>query len=186
MAELPQNHLPLCAAELLQSAFRYALALTHHPEDAEDLVHEAWMNLRDSYGGVESRAVLIVSVRNLFIDQCRRRRIVHFESLDDLETCDTPTEDALEPGLQGDLDTLLAVLRPAARETIFLYYHHGYTAEEISQITGQPRNTVLSILRRAIQKVQAAAACDRVPQLSISQDRLFPDGMVKKQPARPG
>ena len=58
MAELPQNHLPLCAAELLQSAFRYALSLTHHPEDAEDLVHEAWMNLRESYGGVESRAVI--------------------------------------------------------------------------------------------------------------------------------
>ena len=166
MADLPQDPSPLSAAELLQSVFRYALALSHHPEDAEDLAHQAWMNLRDSNGGVESRAALIVTVRNLFIDQCRRRKIVHFESLDDLEPCDTPTEDALEPGLKGDLDTLLAVLRPAERETLFLHYHQGYTAEEIGQLTGRPRNTVLSIIHRAIRKLRAAATSNHAPKLS--------------------
>lgn len=124
------------------------------------------MNLRKSYGGVESRAVLIVAMRNLFIDQCRRREIVHFQSLDDLEACEAPTENAPEPGLKGDLDTLLAVLRPAERETLFLFYYQGYTAEEIRQITGQPRNTVLSIIQRAIRKLRAAAASHLVPKLS--------------------
>ena len=124
------------------------------------------MKLRKSYGGVESRAVLIVAVRNLFIDQCRRREIVHFESLDDLEACDAPTEDPPAPGLHGDLDTLLALLRPAERETLFLYYHQGYTAEEIRQITGQPRNTVLSIIHRAIRKLRAVAVSNPVPNWS--------------------
>lgn len=94
----------MSAPELLQSAFRYALALSHHPEDAEDLVQEAWMNLRRKYGCVESRAVLFAAVRNLFIDQCRRRKIVQFESLDDFTAYDTPAEQAEEPGVKGDLD----------------------------------------------------------------------------------
>ncbi len=150
----------LSPAELLQAAYRYAIALTHHPEDAEDLVQEAWMNLRRRYGSVESRAVLTAAVRNLFIDQCRRRKIVFFESFDDLTEAETPAEGGAEPGVKGDLDTLLATLRPAERETLFLHYYEGRTAAEIGQLTGQPRNTVLSILRRAIQKLRVAAASD--------------------------
>ncbi len=156
----------MSAAELLQSAFRYALALSHHPEDAEDLVHQAWVNLRESYGAVESRAVLLVAVRNLFIDQCRRRKVVHFESLEDLQAGQTPMEDGAEPCLKGDLDTLLAALRPAERETLFLHYHQGYAAEEISQLTGQPRSTVLSIVHRAIRKLRAAATSAPVPKIT--------------------
>jgi RNA polymerase sigma-70 factor (ECF subfamily) len=163
----------MSAPELLQSAFRYALALSHHPEDAEDLVQEAWMNLRRKYGCVESRAVLFAAVRHLFIDQCRRRKIVQFESLDDLTAYDAPAEQAAEPGVKGDLDALLAVLRPAERETLFLHYHQGHTAEEIGQLTGQPRNSVLSIIHRAIRKLRVVAASDPVSKLSNHIVGLF-------------
>jgi RNA polymerase sigma-70 factor (ECF subfamily) len=144
-------------AELLQSGFRYALALSHGVEDAEDLVQQAWLNLCTSYGRVESRAVLFTAVRHLFIDQCRRRKIVQFDALDEATVHGLPAESAEEPGVKGDLETLLAVLRPAERETLFLHYYQGHTAEEIGQLTSQPRNTVLSLLHRAIGKLRAAA-----------------------------
>ena len=141
----------------MQSGYRYALALTHHAADAEDLVQEAWLNLSRRYGGVESNAVLTTAIRNLFIDQCRRKKIVQFESLDVPESPDPPALAEVEPGIRGDLDELLATLRPVEREALFLHYYEGHTAEEIGQITSQPRGTILSLLHRAIAKLREAA-----------------------------
>jgi RNA polymerase sigma-70 factor (ECF subfamily) len=41
---------------------------------------------------------------------------------------------------------------------LFLHYHQGHTAEEISRMTNQPRGTVLSLIHRAIAKLREAAA----------------------------
>jgi RNA polymerase sigma-70 factor (ECF subfamily) len=144
-------------AERLQKGYRYALALTHHSADAEDLVQEAWLNLARRYGRVETNAVLFTAVRNLFVDQCRRKKIVQFDSIEEAEGPELPAPGESEPGLQGDLDTLLAILRPVEREALFLHYYEGRTAEEIGQMTAQPRGTVLSLLHRAIAKLRAAA-----------------------------
>jgi RNA polymerase sigma factor (sigma-70 family) len=144
--------------EMLQAGFRYGMALSHSVQDAEDLVQEAWLNLTRRYGTVASRALLFTTVRNLFIDHCRRRKIVHFESLDQPEPPSLPASDADEPGLQGDVAALLGALRPAEREAVFLHYYEGRTAEEIGQLTGQPRNTVLSLLHRAIIRLREVAA----------------------------
>lgn len=145
-------------AERLQSGYRYALALTHRPADAEDLVQEAWLNLSRRYGGVESNALLFTAIRNLFVDQCRRNKVVQFESLDQPDAPETPSAVVEEePGVKGDLEKLLEILRPVERETLFLHYYQGHTAEEIAQLTGQPRGTVLSLLHRAIAKLREAA-----------------------------
>jgi RNA polymerase sigma factor (sigma-70 family) len=144
-------------AERLQKGYRYAVALTHHLEDAQDLVHEAWLNLSRRYGRVESNAVLCTAVRNLFIDQCRRKKIVQFESLDVPEAPDVPELAETQPGVQGDLSVLLGILRPVEREALFLHYYQGRTAEEIGQMMSRPRGTVLSLLHRAIAKLREAA-----------------------------
>lgn len=138
----------------LQAGYRYALALTHQSHDAEDLVQEAWINLSRRYGGVESRAVLFTAVRNLFIDQCRRRKIVPFEPLDMTAPPSIASEPDGEPGLAGDVARLLGCLRPVEREALFLHYYEGRTAEEIGQLTSQPRGTVLSLLHRAIARLR--------------------------------
>src|SRR5579862_9142985 len=144
-------------AERLQKGYRYAVALTHHLEDAQDLVHEAWLNLSRRYGRVESNAVLFTAVRNLFVDQCRRKKIVQFESLDVPEAPDVQDLAENQPGVQGDLEVLLGILRPAEREALFLHYYEGRTAEEIGQLTNRPRGTVLSLLHRAIARLREAA-----------------------------
>jgi RNA polymerase sigma factor (sigma-70 family) len=141
-------------AELLQSGFRYALALTHHREEAEDLVQETWLNLCRRYGRVENRAVLFTSIRNLYIDQCRRRKLVHFDSLDDAEIHEVPEIPVDEPCVKGELAALLGQLKPGEREVIFLHYYQGHTAEEISQLKGQSRGTVLSLIHRTIAKLR--------------------------------
>jgi RNA polymerase sigma-70 factor (ECF subfamily) len=138
--------------DLLNSGFRYAMALTHHREDAEDLVQEAWLNLCRRYGRVESRAVLFTAIRHLVIDRFRRAKVVAFEPADNAD--DLPAPKSAGPGAAVDIETLLSGLRGAEREALYLHYLEGHTAEEIGQLTAQPRNTVLSLMRRGLQKLR--------------------------------
>ena len=141
-------------AELLQAGFRYALALCHHREEAEDLVQESWLNLCRRYGKVENRAVLFTALRNLYIDQCRRKKLVHFDSLDGEDMPEVAGIPADEPCVKGELAAMLGSLKPTEREVIFLHYYQGHTAEEISQLNGQSRGTVLSLIHRSLAKLR--------------------------------
>lgn len=152
---MPETEAP--ELELLQSGYRYALSLTHHRADAEDLAQQAWLNLCHRYGAATSRAALYATIRNLFIDRCRRARVVAFDSLD-AAPADLAAPAMAAPGVQGDLEQLLGALRPGEREAIYLHHIDGHTAEEIGVITGQPRGTVLSLLHRAFKKLRGAAA----------------------------
>ena len=139
--------------DLLQAGFSYALSLTHHRQNAEDLIQEAWLKLNRRYGVVTSQAALFTTVRNLFIDSCRRQRVIAFESLEQGVRCGS-TPQRILPGTQPDLEMLLATLRPSEREAIFLHHVHGHTAGEIAVLTDQPRGTVLSLLHRAFEKLR--------------------------------
>jgi RNA polymerase sigma-70 factor, ECF subfamily len=52
------------------------------------------------------------------------------------------------------LHEALGSLREDERETLFLAVVEGYTAEEIAQLSGRPRGTVLSMLFRAKGKLR--------------------------------
>ncbi len=141
----------------MQSGYRYALSLTHHAPDAEDLVQEAWLNLCQRYGAVNARAILYTTIRHLFIDRCRRNRVVAFDSLEGAIEL-VPVNKGLPPGTTGDVEFLLGQLRPGEREAVYLHHIEGHTAEEVGVITKQPRGTVLSLLHRAMKKLQSTAS----------------------------
>ncbi len=141
----------------MQSGYRYALSLTHHSHDAEDLLQEAWLNLCRRYGSASSRAALYTTIRNLFIDRCRRNRVIAFDSMDSMpEPLPAPAE--LPPGTTGDVDMLLSQLRPGEREAVYLHYIEGHTADEVGTLTRQPRGTVLSLIHRALKKLQTTVS----------------------------
>ena len=77
--------------DLLNIDFRYAMALIHHREDAEDVTQEAWLNLNRRYGKIPLKAALFTGIKNLVIDRFRRRKIISFESGDEIE----PTPEAV-------------------------------------------------------------------------------------------
>ena len=78
--------------------------------------------------------------------------------------------DANELGMEGDLqhtgseapvfaDTAtlnraLATLRPAEREVLFLADVEEYTAQEIADLMGHPRGTILSLIHRTHRKLR--------------------------------
>ncbi len=143
---------------LVQAGYRFALSLCHHHYDAEDLAQQAWIKCQHRYGGVKNRSLLYTTIRNLFYDQCRRGKIVLFESI---EGHSEPQVETQEPAhAAADLDVLLAGLRAEEREALYLNAVEGYTAREISEHTGSSRNTILSHLHRARRKLAHALGCE--------------------------
>jgi RNA polymerase sigma-70 factor (ECF subfamily) len=144
--------------ELLQAGYRYALSLTHHPHDAEDFVQTACLKLYSKKGRIKSKALLFKTIRNLFFDQQRRAKVIQFQALGDHQEIAAPS--VLSPetcALAIDLESLLSRLRPEEREVLYLNTVEGYSAREIAKLSGQSRNTVLSLLHRGKQKLQNAA-----------------------------
>ena len=144
--------------EILQAAYRFAYSLCSDSHNAEDLVQEASLKLCRKYGRIKSKALMFTTIRNLFYDQCRRNQRINFESLDEIgETTTLPTHESLTLSLV-DLEDALDELEANERELIYLNKVEGYTAEDISQITNEPRGTVLWRLSEAMKKLRAFAA----------------------------
>ncbi len=135
--------------DLITEAKRYAYSFTKDWYDAEDLVQQAWLKIKNKYREVTNRGLLFRSIRNLFIDGTRRQKIIRFESLDNAYNVGTTQSF----GSQSDLDEILRSLSPAEKQSLFLNIVEGYTAKEISAKTGMPRGTVLSHIHRARQKL---------------------------------
>ncbi len=134
---------------MLQSGFRYAYSLCHDYHDAEDYVQQAWFKLHRKYGGVETKALLFKTIRNLRMDRLRRDKIVAFEPMEEREF-DSNSKVRVS---SDDVKALLGQLRKEEREALYLNVVEGYTAQEISDMTKTPRGSVLSLIHRAKKKL---------------------------------
>ncbi len=148
-------------AEMLRRGMRFAQSLTHDRSEAEDLLQDAATAMLVK-GVAWEACYLFATIRNRFIDRCRRRKIVAFVSLDhglaSGEPREIPAPDAcaVVDHFEGDrLHRALAALRDDERETLFLAAIEGFTAEEIARFSGRPRGTVLSVIFRAKRKLRA-------------------------------
>lgn len=147
--------------DLLQRGFRFALALTHDEDRASDLLQDAWLAMLRR-GAPRHVGYLFQTLRNRFLDQQRRRRLVAIEPLDDLpEHADELSfldEASLFPEV-GTVSQALEDLRPLEREALFLAAVEGHTVREIAELTSQPLGTVSSLIQRARRKV--VSFCER-------------------------
>ena len=140
--------------ELVASGYRYALSLTHHEHDAEDLVQQACLKIFRLQRRIQDKAYLIRTIRNLFFDAYRRSKVVKFDPINDQSLTDSSPDQTRVVDGRLDMATLLGTLTSEERETLYLNCVERFTAEEIGALTGKPRGTVLSQLSRAKQKVR--------------------------------
>ncbi|HEY3054615.1 MAG TPA: RNA polymerase sigma factor [Thermoanaerobaculia bacterium] len=141
---------------LLQSAFRYALALTHDAAEAQDLVHDSCVAVMNA-GAKWDKPYLFAAVRNRYIDRYRKSRKLLFVPIEgDQAAAEIADEFAAEPDVIefDSLHRALEMLRPDEREMLFLSAVEGYTAQEIADMTSRPRGTILSLLHRTKQKLR--------------------------------
>ncbi len=142
---------------LIQAGYRYACALSSDSQDAEDLVHDAWIRVVNRYGPMPEKALLFRTVRNLFIDRYRRAqrlRLVEFKEDEVAAAVDSNPDRMSQDVDQDKLAASLHRLRDVEREALFLSVIEGYTAEEISKLTQSPRGTCLSHVHRAKLKLR--------------------------------
>ncbi|WP_299809543.1 RNA polymerase sigma factor [uncultured Shewanella sp.] len=148
--------------ELLQSLYRYCFCLTGNNSQAEDLLQtavESW--LKTSSRPLQLRAYLRKVIRNQFIDDCRRLKIVDFEPLDDNAPVLLDEICLEEVEIQHNLiEHLFELLNPAEREVLYLWAIEGYSAAEIAEDLQQPRGTILSRLHRIKLKIADLALDD--------------------------
>ncbi len=134
------------------AGLRYAYALTHHLQDAEDLAQEAALRVFRRKGALGDKPYLLTSIRNLYCNLCTRRGVVAFECLIDeaIVTCNTraSTEQQL------DIEFMLGRLNDTHREVLYLHHIESFSAAEIAAMTGRPRATVLSQLSRSRERLK--------------------------------
>lgn len=157
---------------LLTGGYRYALALTRHQASAEDLLQDAWVSVLQARGP-RNRGYLFTAIRSRFLNRHRRERLVSLVSVDDVEAelaqRTTEFDDDWAEGVNPiALEQALAQLRPMEREAMYLSAVEDYTAQEIADLTSQPRGTVLSLIFRARQKLRRALSSD------IKQIKMLP------------
>ncbi len=141
--------------DLLLRSYRYALALCHDETAAEDLLQEACAAVLKA-GGPWNEPYLMRCIRSRFTDLLRRRRPASADGLE--EVAGPAAEGRTLEECRGEamlLQEALGRLRPQEREALFLHVVAGCSAAQAAGIMGANRSTVLTLMQRGRNKLQA-------------------------------
>lgn len=155
-----------------------ALRVVGDREQAEDLVHDAFMAVWQKIARYDAargplRSWLLTIVRNRAIDRVRGRRpTIEVGDADEqslLRTSANPTmDDAIRRRSAAELHAALEALPEEQRRAIELAYFEGYTYREIAEITGVPHGTANGRLRLALAKLREGLRLTDASPLGIS------------------
>jgi RNA polymerase sigma-70 factor (ECF subfamily) len=128
----------------------YACALLHDPSEAEDVLHQVFLNvLRDGSTEISSAGYLFRAVRNRVLNHLRGR--VREVPLDgDAQWLESPSGSA-ETALA--LQSALRTLPEEQREVIVLRVWGQMTLEEVAGVVGVSPNTAASRYRYGLAKL---------------------------------
>lgn len=145
--------------QLLQKGYRYAYSLTHNAAQAEDLVQDAWLSILKNQAP-HNIQYLITVVRNCFLNQLKREKIVPLVTIEDIQTEElllASEKDFYDILANNDqLNKALNTLRPIEREIIYLYYIEEYSTEEIAKLTSISKGAVCSLIYRSRIKLKSS------------------------------
>ena len=140
----------------LDAAYNLARLLTRNPHDAEDVVQESYLKAWrafSSFRGEASRPWILTIVRNTSFTWLRdnRARGGYDEYHEELHVSGgaTPEAESLARERARAVERCVQELPADFREAIVLREMEELSYQEIAEITGVPRGTVMSRLSRA-------------------------------------
>jgi RNA polymerase sigma-70 factor, ECF subfamily len=137
---------------------RYARALLHDRQDAEDLVHDcivrALANLTKWREGDSPRQWLLTIMHNVHIDQIRSRarRPLHLP-LEDWDNVRATSQQAGDV-MGVEIERALAALPHEQRQCVLLVGLEGLSYAEAADVLGVPVGTVMSRLSRGRENLR--------------------------------
>lgn len=145
--------------QFADSIYRVAYRMSGSHELAQELVQEtflaAWKNLHQIQQPDRIRYWLMGILRNQFTKQLSQETR-HRHELLSVEPV-TVAEDRV---LKDSLQTAIASLDDDQRFPILLTIMEGWSTEEVAELLGVPRGTILSRLHRGRQKLKTILASD--------------------------
>lgn len=160
-------------SELLTIGYRYAYALAANRQDAEDLLHDAWIRLVSRYGESPDKPLLFRTIKNLFIDKIRHNAVVSNYANNQVDLQQN-NDVALDTLINKELlEHHLEKLKSNEREVLFLSVVEGYTADEISAMTGLVRGTILSLLFRTKKKLRKSMSSESSNGAGMTSDEVI-------------
>ncbi len=152
----------------LDAAYNLARWLMGNPEDAEDVVQDAYVRAMagaDGFRGGDERAWLLSIVRNGCYSSHRRqraRRTTDFDESAHAEDTVTPSPErrAIERDASRRVRLAVQGLAPDFREVIVLREFEGLSYKEIAEVVAAPVGTVMSRLSRARAQLALVLAED--------------------------
>lgn len=135
------------------SVFKYVLSFVHNEDDSYDVTQDVFLAVIQNISSfVPWRTVkgwIFTIAHNKSMDFFRRakRDYRDVEYICEMEDMAATFEDVFADTLV--VRELLNSLKPTQREVVHLYYFEGYTAPQISKMTGTPLPTVKSRLTTA-------------------------------------
>lgn len=149
----------------LDAAYNLARWLTRNPQDAEDVVQEAYLRALKffhSFRGGDGRRWLLAIVRNTCHDWMHARgaeRTTPFdEQIHAREAAETPETLLLQRADQDTVRRALEALPVVWREVLILRELEGMSYKEIGEVLDIPVGTVMSRLARARARLQQQLA----------------------------
>lgn len=140
----------------LQLLYRYAYSLTCDEHDGYDLLQAALekfikLNIEVS----QPIAYMKKIIYNRFIDDCRRKKIIQFESLEEFDLPADFDVQTLEELLVNEnmAEKVLQCLEPDEREIMYCWAIEGFSTSEIAIKLEKPKGTVLSKIYRMRKKL---------------------------------
>jgi len=152
-----RDALALLYEQTRSSIYGFALSILKDTHDAEDVLHDTYLQVWTAAGGYRARghamSWLLTIVRNLSLDRLRRRSRTETLVWEDWQErfADRPavtTEDRIL------LASLLTALSDEERQIVTLHALSGLKHREIAELLELPLPTVLSKYSRALKKLQ--------------------------------
>lgn len=147
-----------------QLMFSVSYSVLHNTEDAEDAVHEAFVRIIKNISRIDgasqhqTRAFVVIIVKNISLDMLRRRSKAKETPLDELDSwADEPSceDEAIASVSVEILKEALGRLPDNYYEILLLEAYYKCSTEELASLLGIGHENARSRLRRARLKLKS-------------------------------